>query len=152
MTEFEVRDLAELAVATRRDQVPAEGLRDFFDESLPAVWMAVQTQGLSPAGPPFARYHGMPGATVDVETGFPVQGFTSAGDVQATTLPACRAAVAVHVGSYDGLAHTWEALMGWAGEQGLQRQGDDFWEVYLTDPGTEPDPSTWRTQLVQPIQ
>jgi AraC family transcriptional regulator len=151
MNDFEVRDLAEQAVATRRAEVPAEQLRDFFDESLPTVWRAVQAQGLSPAGPPFARYHGMPAQTVDVETGFPVEGFVTAGDVQSTVLPACRAAVAMHVGPYEGLAQTWEALMRWSVEQGLTRAGDDFWEVYLSDPGAEPDPSSWRTQLVQPV-
>ncbi len=27
-----------------------------------------------------------------------------------------------------------------------------IWEVYLTDPRTNPDPSTWRTELNQPLQ
>ena len=40
----------------------------------------------------------------------------------------------------------------WGREQGLQRSGDSFWEVYLSDPGREPDPAQWRTQLVQPVE
>lgn len=152
MSDFEVRDLPEQTVAVRRATVEQGRLREFFDTAFPEVWMAVQSQGLAPAGPPFARYHGMPGNEMDVEAGFPVVGFTGTDDVQASTLPACRAAVAVHVGPYEGLADTWDALMRWGGEHQLQRAGDDFWEIYLSDPGTEPDPSTWRTQLVQPVQ
>ncbi len=152
MTDFEVQDLPEQHVAQRRAVVDQEHLREFFDNAFPEVWLALEAQGLSPAGPPYARYHGMPGETVDVEAGFPVEGFTGSADVAPGVLPACRAAVGLHVGAYEGLADTWEAMMRWGAEQGLQRAGDDFWEVYLSDPGAEPDPSRWRTQLVQPVR
>jgi AraC family transcriptional regulator len=35
--------------------------------------------------------------------------------------------------------------------QGLKGTGDP-WEVYVTDPGDEPDPSKWQTELVYPIE
>jgi AraC family transcriptional regulator len=28
---------------------------------------------------------------------------------------------------------------------------DEMWEVYLSDPQTEPDPATWRTQIFWPV-
>ncbi len=29
---------------------------------------------------------------------------------------------------------------------------DDAWEVYLSDPTAQPDPATWRTEIVQPYR
>lgn len=28
----------------------------------------------------------------------------------------------------------------------------DLWEVYFSDPASEPDPATWRTEIVQPYR
>ena len=151
MTDFTIQDLPALPIAARRATVPFSGLKDFFDTTLPAVWQAMAAQNLTPVGPPLARYWGMPGETVDVEAGFPVIGFTDTGDIHAATLPGGPAGVAIHVGPYDSLAQTWEALAEWGRAQGFHRRDDQCWEIYLSDPGAEPDPATWRTQLVQPV-
>lgn len=58
--------------------------------------------------------------------------------------------MAWHVGPYDTLAETYAALMGWIGEQGRTVAGP-MWEVYWTDPGTEPDPARWRTEVIIPV-
>ncbi len=50
---------------------------------------------------------------------------------------------ALHIGPYDTLSQTYGELMQWARDQGL-RPGSDMWEQYLTDPGVDPDPATWR--------
>jgi effector-binding domain-containing protein len=153
MTDVQIVDLPEQPTAVRRAVLPAEGLRDFFDETYPMIWIALQTQGVQPAGPPFARYFGMPGPTVDLEIGFPVpDGFADDGDIRAGSLPACRALVAVHVGPYEGLADTWQQMQQRGGDLGARPAGDSFWEEYLSDPGAEPDPGRWRTRLVQPIE
>lgn len=150
MSTFTIQDLPELPIAARRRTVPLEGLRDFFDATLPAVWRAIETQGLRPNGPPLARYRGTPGETVDIEVGFPVVGFTATDDVHAATLPGGPCGVAIHVGPYDTLGTTWGELAEWGRAQGFHRRDDQCWEIYLSDPGTTP-PGAWRTQLVQPV-
>jgi len=55
-------------------------------------------------------------------------------------LPAGTIACATHVGPYESLAETYSAT------QGLALSGP-MWEVYLSDPQLEPDPSTWRTDV-----
>lgn len=150
--DAELLDLPEQQTATRRAQLAAADLPAFFDGTYGAVWAAAQTQGVAVTGPPFAAYHGMPSEVVDVEAGFPVAGPVHDGDdIRAGSLPSCRAAVTVHVGPYEGLADTWGGLMAWVSEQGLRPAGGLFWEVYLSDPGAEPDPAAWRTQLVLPV-
>ena len=42
------------------------------------------------------------------------------------------------MGPYDALRQTWAALTEWMSSQGLQPAGAP-WEVYVTDPGAEPD-------------
>jgi effector-binding domain-containing protein len=53
----------------------------------------------------------------------------------------------VHVGPYEAMTETYQALVGWSEAEGL-RLGEDMWEIYLSDPSTEPDPATWRTQVL----
>lgn len=149
---MEIVDVPEQTTATRRARLPAAELPAFFAAVYTDVMAAVVAQGLAVTGEPFAAYHGMPGETVDVEAGMPVDGvLADADDIRSSTLPACRAAIAMHVGPFEGLADTWGELMAWVGEQHLSPSGPLFWESYLTDPEAEPDPSAWRTRLVIPV-
>jgi effector-binding domain-containing protein len=62
-----------------------------------------------------------------------------------------------HLGSHDGLADAYLRVRAWLQEHGHQPRGAG-WEVYdwidlslEPDPTAWPPPSSWRTQLVQPI-
>ena len=66
-------------------------------------------------------------------------------------LPAGQVATVTHMGPYEQLGQTWSALMKWMEEEGLQAAGAP-WEVYVTDPGEEPDQSKWRTDIFFPIR
>lgn len=137
-------------VAVIRERVPMAALAEFFARAFGAVMAAMQRQGVFPAGPPFARYHGMPGDSVDVEAGFPVGGrFNGADGVQTGILPGGEAFEAIHTGPYDTLGKTYGAL-----QQKMQAEGitpaDTMWEYYLSDPEQEPDPAKWQTKVVWP--
>src|SRR6478609_4090792 len=143
--------VTEQAVAVVRERVPMDALTSFFGRAFGAVMAAVQMQGASPAGPPFALYHGMPGETVDVEAGFPVAGnFHGTGEVASSTLPDTDAFEAIHTGPYDTLGTTYDAI-----RQSMEADGatpaDSMWEYYLTDPEQQPDPATWQTRVVWPL-
>jgi hypothetical protein len=56
----------------------------------------------------------------------------------------------VHVGPYDELARTPQALERWLAARDLVTDGGP-WEVYWTDPGLERDAAKWRTEIVQPV-
>jgi effector-binding domain-containing protein len=89
---------------------------------------------------------------VDVEAGFPVAvPVRSDGTVQAGALPAGRVVQADHLGSYDSLRETYEAIERWMGEHGLE-PADEMWEVYLSGPETDSDPASWRTHVVWPVR
>lgn len=142
--------LAEQPVAVVRERVPMAELTDFFGRAFGTVMAAVQMQGASPAGPPFALYRGTPAETVDVEAGFPVAGgFTATGGVEAGTLPETDAFEAVHAGPYDTLQQTYAVI-----QQQIEAEGrtpaNVMWEYYLTDPEVQPDPQQWQTRVIWP--
>lgn len=112
---------------------------------------AVQT-GNQPSGMPFSRYHSMDGESVDFECGIPVNAPLEGTDrIKPGDLPGGKVVTVTHVGPYEGLGQTWSALFEWVGAQGLKPAGAP-WEVYLTDPGAEPDSSKWRTQIFFPVE
>ncbi len=111
----------------------------------------IQQSGQAPAGMPFTVYHSMDGTNLEIECGMPVASSMAGTDrIQAGELPSGTMATVTHVGPYDSLPHTWAALMEWIVSKGLLGAGAP-WEVYVTDPGSEPDQSKWRTDIFFPV-
>ena len=54
----------------------------------------------------------------------------------------------MHVGGYDTLDTTYEAVKQRMHEEGM-KASDDMWEYYLSDQST--DPATWRTLVIWPV-
>jgi len=72
-------------------------------------------------------------------------------------VPGGPAADAWHLGSHDRLADTYARLQVWLQQHGHRPRGP-AWEIYYwidlnqePDPTAWPDPSTWRAQLIQPV-
>lgn len=157
--DIEVVDLPSQSVVTIRRRVAMAELTDFFGHAFTTLTAVIDQAGGTVAGPPFAWYHGVPTAEVDVAAGFAVDGIedgslvpaAGAGDdAELSTRPGGRAAVCVHVGPYETLEESYAAVERWMVEHGLVGR-DDMWEEYLTDPGSQPDPTVWETRIVVPL-
>lgn len=123
-------------------------------EALPEVarFLAANEAASGNPGFPFTRYHSYSADELDIEAGIAVEKpIAPTGRILAGELPAGRAAVAIHLGKYDDLASTHLVLSRWVAEQGLEADGP-AWEVYVTDPGLEPDPAKWRTDVYLPLK
>jgi effector-binding domain-containing protein len=121
-------------------------------ETFGRVAGVVTARGSYPSGPPFARYHRLAADGFAVEAGFPVSTAIEAdGDVRPSQLPGGPVAVIVHTGPYEQMEPAYEALASWISSRGGEPAGDP-WEVYFSDPASEPDPATWRTEIVQPYR
>lgn len=147
----EIVDLEpQTAIAVRGD-VAVDELPQFFERAFSTAAAAADASGVEIVGPPFGFYPSMPSETVVVEAGFPVSAAVEAvGDAHPFELPGGRAVVAVHVGPFETMKTTYAELMTWMAAQHL-RPASGMWESYLSDPETEPDPATWRTRIVWPI-
>jgi effector-binding domain-containing protein len=122
---------------------------------LPAVFHAVadylERADVAAAGPAFARLE-FRGSDLRVEAGFPVQEpILGDGWIRPSALPAGPAAVASNGGPCQAVAAACADVDGWLVARGLVADGD-HWEVYLTDPTTEPDPARWRAAVVAPYR
>lgn len=133
--------------AVLRRSVTMADLGAFYDTAYRTVGQTLGQQGVEPAGPAFGYYLSVPTDRFELEAGFPTAApITPDGDVLASELPAGEVARAVHVGAYDSLGDSWDALTTWVAEQGRTPQGP-LWEVYVTQPTPETDPATLRTKL-----
>ncbi|HEY3510105.1 GyrI-like domain-containing protein [Kribbella sp. NPDC051137] len=144
----ELRKEQPTAVVSATLAVPDIGA--WLGKAYGTVASTILAQGAAPAGAPFARYHPLGDGRFDVQAGFPVTAaLTPTNDVQAATLPAGPAAATVHIGPYDTMEPAYGALTQWITTHNASPIGDP-WEIYYSDPGTHPDPNTWRTEIVQP--
>ena len=146
-TQLEAQHIVGIRTTVAMSEI-AQSMGPLFGE----VHGYIQGSGEKPAGMPLAIYHSMPGPTVDLECAMPIaSAMNGEGRVRAGELPAGTAATVTHLGPYDNLPQTWAALTEWMKSQGLEASGAP-WEVYATDPGAEPDPSKWRTDIFFPVR
>jgi effector-binding domain-containing protein len=153
--DIAITEVPSQLVAMERKTIPMDGFPEFFDRVFGEVIAAVNAARGTVAGPPFGWYHGMPADTADVAAGFPVGGMAEGplqGDIAVVQRPGGRAAVAMHVGPYETLAQSYEQVQRYIAEHDELVPRDEMWEEYLTDPEAEPDPATWQTRIVQPLQ
>ena len=131
--------------------MPLADTPDFFARAFPAVLAALAAQGVEPQGHPFAWYAGPPTDEVMLEAGFVVPSrIEPAGEVTPSHLPGGRVVQTVHVGPYSTMTASYDRVRTWILDPGLIPTRP-MWEEYLTDPGTDPDPATWRTEICWPV-
>lgn len=139
---------AAVCVAT----LPVGELPTWLGRAFSNVAGFLAAHGPHPVGPPFARYHQLDGGRFEVAAGFPVPtSIDGAGEVQPLLLPGGPVATTVHVGPYDAMVPGYQAVLAWITAHEGEVVGD-AWEVYLSDPTAQPDPATWRTEIVQPFR
>ena len=156
----DLQQLEPQPVLSIRDTIQVANLSNVMGDSIPALLGYMQQSGAQPAGPLFVRYHTFGETETDIEIGIPVvEPVAGEGRIVAGELPGGPAICTWHLGPHDDKFRQAYARMGaWPKEHGRQPVGPS-WEVYYwidprqnSNPATQHDPSTWRTQLVQPIK
>lgn len=157
--DVDVHHLSPQPTLSVRETVPLAALDEAHDRMLRALADVLTRRGVRPAGPPVVRYHTFGSTETDVELAVPVaEPLAGEGQVVTGELPGGPAATTWHLGAHDKkLGEAYARLEEGVKARGRQKEGA-AWEVYtwidlLTYRGTDvwPDPSTWRTQLVQPL-
>jgi AraC family transcriptional regulator len=146
------KDLQPAAALVIRRKCTSTEIAKTLGDILPRIWAWAQQHGVALAGPPFTRYLKAGPGLLSIEAGLPIA-TPSQGedDIVATELPGGPAAVAIHAGNYDTLGETHAAVERWLDANQLEAAGPP-WEIYVTDPGTTPDPKDWRTEVVYPLR
>jgi AraC family transcriptional regulator len=134
-----------------RSRVARHEIPNAIATGLGQVFTHMAQTGSTLAGRPFARYPDVGPGLLTIEVGVPIAADgTSAGAVEAVTLPGGPSAYAVHMGPYDRLQDTYAVMERWIVESGA-RAGGAPWESYITDPAELPNPADWRTDVYWPL-
>lgn len=150
MPDFEFRPTNEQHTAAIRMTRPVAQIGAAMAEAFPKIYHAVVAAGVEPTGMPLARYFDFDEAATTFECAIPVPGpFTPANEVQPSTVGGGEAAFTVHVGPYDTIGQTWEALVAWVAAEG-RRPAGPTWEIYVDDPQETPE-TELRTELYVPV-
>lgn len=107
--------------------------------------------GLQMTGPPFTIWYKWEGEEFEFDNCIPVSKFIKPSKgIRAIQTYSGKVASVLHTGHYNTTGNSWMALESWVTEN-LESNGDP-WEVYLTNPQDEPDPTKWVTELVWPVK
>lgn len=158
VTEPKIDQRAEQPYVGIRVQTPVAEFGNVIQPTHEEVIKWLKQQGLKPSGPSFIRYHVINmDDKLDIEMGWPVEKpLTGNGRVQSGTLPAGRYASLLYTGDYSGLMDANGVLINWAKDNNIawdrwdDPNGDAFrsrYENYIKDPGDEPDPAKWETEV-----
>jgi effector-binding domain-containing protein len=135
--EVTVRERDEIAILSKRTAVRLPEIGELIAGSFAEAYAAI---GGAAGGPPFVIYEGIPHEDdpFEIEICAPVAAPVEAPQGwQARTLPAGLFASTVHVGPYDSVGATYDALAAWVAASGLVVAGPPR-EVYLSPPSVPP--------------
>lgn len=130
---------------------PRDEIQNVMGPAIMEAIAAASTQGIGPIGPVFAHHFGMTPGIFNFEVGVPVSAsVTPVGRVFASELPAAKVARSVYTGPYEGLGGAWGDFNDLIEAQG-HALAPNLWERYLSGPESDPDSSTFRTELNHPL-
>ncbi|NTU93914.1 MAG: transcriptional regulator [Chlorobiaceae bacterium] len=142
----ELREFAPAPALAIHSHTTINDIPALFDRGYREIAGLLTTQGLRPAGSPFARYFNMDADAFDVEFGFPVPASaTGKGRVLRSQTPSGKAASCLYIGPYEEIEPAYDALLKWATDNGLAVSGEVY-EIYLNDPASTP-PDQLKTQV-----
>lgn len=108
--------------------------------------------GAQMTGPPFAIWYAWEGDEFEFDNCIPVAGPVAvSGEIKNIKTYAGKVVKVVHTGTYESTQYSWMAIEEYMKSNTLTSNGSPY-EVYLTDPGQEPDPNKWVTELYWPIK
>lgn len=136
--EFERKDLPDQHYIYVEKEVPyGPEIADAMGAAFGEVFSFVGTHGLTPLSMPMSVYPGMDAETLRFHGGVIVSKEDAAkasGTVKAGLLPACEVMHTTHVGPYDGMNKTHQAMWTHMKDNDIP-QAMPIWEIYADDPG-----------------
>jgi effector-binding domain-containing protein len=157
MIDIKIKEIREQPTLTIRETAIMASIPERIGQIFSEIIVLLNKKGISPSGAPFAYWHNMNPESIskgvfDMECGFPVgMPFDGEGQIKASKLPGGKVVTAMHIGPYETLAETYEAVQSWIKEKGYH-VGEDMWETYLTNPCEVPDKSNWMTEIFWPLK
>lgn len=140
----------ELVFVGKKATVKFADLKTFYATNMPAAGAAVGQAGLEMNGYPSGVYFSWDekAGTTELLTGMPVKAGADL-KVPGMDVHVIAPATMLHIayyGDYEKIGSAHEALDAMMAAKGLTEYGNRI-EEYVTDPGSEPDPAKWLTNV-----
>ena len=152
--EITVENYSPLAYYAITDEVSFRDMgSDFFAERYEELGQYLGEDMQNMNGAPFAIYQKWDeeNEMAVVSVALPVTSEKPATDrIEKGMTHEGKVAKAVYMGPYEGTGEAHVAIDKYMQENNLQMAGSP-WEVYVTDPGNEPDASKWITEIYYPL-
>lgn len=105
------------------------------------------------AGMPLNVYYENEDGSMDMECGLPIAGLveTPDGRVVAKTTHVGTLLKGIHLGDYPELAGSHVQMMSYLAAYDYEQVGE-MYEIYITDPASEPDTAKWETDIYIPVK
>ena len=150
LTKNEVKEMTwnEKVFLTKRSNVAFDKLPAFFGEAYSTIYSAIQNQGLSAEGMPFAFYYDIDEfkKETDVAAAVAVNGqVPELTDFKKVVIPKSKVITTTHYGSYESMGPAYEELEKYLKSHSLKKLL--MIEEYFSDPTVEKDTSKWKTNI-----
>ncbi|MBL0127394.1 MAG: SRPBCC family protein [Flavobacteriales bacterium] len=155
--EYEIQtiDRPAMLYVGKRKVVGWADMKAFYGQQFGESMAAIGKAGVAPAGVPSGVYFewNEEKKTADMLAGIPVpmDAKKKLKDLSLYETPAGRALLIEYYGGYSGLGPAHEAMDAYMKANKLEFNVNVV-EEYLTDPGSEPDSSRWRTNVIYLIK
>ena len=111
----------------------------------------IENSGEQMAGAPYIAYYNMDMQDLDIEIGIPSsKALPDKDDIKTTEIPAGKYATVIHVGPFDKMEPTYNALNKWVTDNGYETTGIAY-ELYIDDPAITPMEEL-KTQIMFPLK
>jgi len=135
-----------------RRRIPQSELQPYFAECFGKLFGYGVENALPITGNPIARYVSVGPGLWTVDCVLPLAGSVEGvNDFQVGTLEGGDILKANHFGPYERLEESYIEIQKMIEDEGLESR-HAHWEQYVTDPGDEPDPNKWQTDIYWPIK
>lgn len=151
-TDIEIVDVEAMPSLSLLDSTTVDGIGEMMGRNYGLIMDYMKAKKIQMAGIPYAIYYNWdPNGIIHIRCAIPIAGQAKGKrNIEYTVLPACKAVMAKHFGGYD-TSVTHEEIDQYMSDFGIEC-ADYIWEVYVTDPMTEPDESKWETDIYYPIK
>ncbi|MBC8125316.1 MAG: GyrI-like domain-containing protein [Candidatus Kapabacteria bacterium] len=130
-----------------RSTINASDIPATLAKSYGAIMQYMSTKNIKMDGYPSAIYHTWDGKTTDMEAMIPIaKADVGNANIKPILLPKGPMIIAHYYGPYEGSEAAHEACSKWLVSHGKTQAYPPF-EEYVTDPGTEKDPTKWLTKV-----
>lgn len=152
MPDFEITDLKPAPFAYLKRTAKMDGIGPVMGQCFEELGRAFAHAGAQFVGPPLTHYLTYDGGSTTFEVGFPCRAedadkLKNAG-LSIGTTQAGRVMKATHVGSYESLNRTYDAMQ--AEMKARRLTGTrEMWESYMSPPETPPEKTI--TQVIWPL-